>query len=218
MIAKYFAIFLLFEIKTSGCLRILFVEPGFSQAQVIPLQNLAVELSNAGHEVTFVSLYPLNKSVPNYRDIKIKIDDDYQEAIDFVNKAIMVDTNVIKLFPVLNKIVYDLGNETLQSSAVKNLMNKEKFDLVITGYFVNDFLVGLADHFKCPSIIFSNGGHVALLKSKIGNPKSADGASHGLLGANNFEFFSRVRNFMLYSFESIALGTYFYYHSKKVYE
>lgn len=54
------------------CSKILAVFPSGSRSTVLVLQELTKELASRGHEVTFVSFFPLEKPVKNHRDIKIE--------------------------------------------------------------------------------------------------------------------------------------------------
>jgi hypothetical protein len=72
-------------IEACSASKILVLFPTSSRSQVIITQELSLELVRRGHEVTTVSLFPLNKAVPNYRDIKISYDDRSQYKGDFKN-------------------------------------------------------------------------------------------------------------------------------------
>lgn len=58
--------------------------------------------------------------------------------------------------PSLIRNVVTLNAEMYTSPAVQRLKRDEKFDLVVFGWFFNDFHVGLAAHFKCPAVIVSS--------------------------------------------------------------
>ncbi len=64
---------LIFEVCAAS--KILVVYPTASRSQVVVTQLLSKELAKRGHKITTVSLFPLEKPVPNYRDIKIQMDD-----------------------------------------------------------------------------------------------------------------------------------------------
>lgn len=53
--------------------KILCFYPTISKSQVIFAQPLMEALAEKGHEVTFVSQFPLGRKVKNYRDIVIPI-------------------------------------------------------------------------------------------------------------------------------------------------
>ncbi|CAG9797603.1 unnamed protein product [Chironomus riparius] len=213
-----FGIILAILIASSECSRILFMQPSFSKSHVMPLQALAKELANRGHNITFVGQFPFSKLVQNYRDIKVELSAEYKELADEVGKGMAGSMNLFKMFPILKKLNYGHGNETLQSAPIRQMMKKEKFDLVIVGYFVTEYLLGFADHFKCPSIMFSSGSHISALNKAVGNPLSPEGSQSPLSQTKDYGIVSRVQNFIIYGFELLITRIYFYYQSKAVYD
>lgn len=182
----------------------------------MPLQTLAVALAGKGHDVTFVSTYPLNKKIPNYRDIKIPFDEADMEFMSVIAKD-PKSKGPMYIFPRLTSLIYRLGNETLQMKEMRKMMAEEEFDLVIVGFFLTEFMLGLADHFKCPSILFSPAGAFTIMSQAIGNPLATAGASHVMLGMKEMNFFGRVKNFMVTGLE-LGAFQYLKYRSRQVYE
>jgi len=213
---KKLCIILILIIGTESS-KILIINQSFTKGHIIPLQVLAKELASRGHEITFVSMYPLDHPVPNYEDINVEMTPKILKSIDKINKALTESENVFKIFPLLNEVVFVYGNKTLQSPAVNMLKNKN-FDLLIVGYFMNEHLLGFADHFKCPSIMVFAGMHDALCNGIVGNPLSTEGSPHGFFESKNMNFMMRVKNFLLYGFERELLGRFFKYQSRKIYE
>jgi len=219
MSGKFIGIFLLAVLMSCECSKILCMHPSFSKSHVMPLQALAKELAKRGHEVTFVTLYPLDKPVKNYRDIKIELNEEESKVYAEIGKGMAAGENIFKMFPILDKVLYEYGTNMIQSSTIKNLMMNEKFDLVIAGYFMNDYLLGFADHFKCPSIIFFPGPHVSSLNAMVGSPLSIEGTPHGIMHAAELSsFIPRVKNMLLYTVDLVVFRMFFYYRAKGVYE
>lgn len=219
MSGKFIGIFLLAMLASCESSKILFMHPSFSKSHVSPLQILAKELAKKGHEITFVTMYPLDKPVKNYRDIKIEVNEEESKFYADIGKAMTAGENIFKMMPTLDKAIFHYGNKILQSEAIKNLMNNGKFDLVVAGYFMNDYLLGFADHFKCPSIIFFSGPHVSSLNAMVGNPISPEGTPHGLMQASNINgFLPRVQNLLMYTVDFILFRTFFYYRARSVYK
>lgn len=216
MFLRFLCLVLLLTIGTESS-KILIINQSFTKAHIIPLQVLAKELVGRGHEITFVSMYPLDHPVQNYTDIKVEVTPKILKSIEKINKALTESENVFKIFPLLNEVVFVYGNKTLQSPAIKSLKNKN-FDLLIVGYFMNEHILGFADHFKCPSIMVFAGIHDALCNGIVGNPLSTEGSPHGLLESKNMNFMMRVKNFMLYGFERELLGRFFKYQSRQIYK
>ena len=88
----------------------------------------------------------------NYRDIKINFEDGYKEFVESLVSEPGKSQNILKIFPTLMKVCLKIGNDTLSMPQMRYLMNKETFDLVITGFFLNDYMLGIADHFKVSNI------------------------------------------------------------------
>lgn len=115
------------------CSRILVLFPTISKSHIIPLQTLSVALANKGHEITFVSTYPLGKDVKNYRDVKIPFEESEKK---FLDRAIKENTgNSIGLWTDMVSLLVRITNDTMQMEEMRRMMHEEKFDLVIVGYF-----------------------------------------------------------------------------------
>lgn len=194
------------------------MNPTFSKSHTIPLQVLAKIMANRGHEVTFVSPFKLNENVENYREIQLEVSKESLKNFDEFGKA-MSESNPLGVIAVATKTIFNLGNETLQSAVMKKLMETEKFDLLVVGWFTNNFLVGLADHFNCPSVIFFSGSIFSMLHQLVGNPLAPEGAPHGMSGTKEVNtFYQRLGNFLGYAFDVFVIRNYFNYRSKTVYE
>lgn len=115
------------------CSRVLVLFPTISKSHIIPLQTLSLALAHRGHEITFVSTYPLGKDVKNYRDVRIPFD---EADKTFLDKAIQENTgNSIGLYSEVVALLARISNETMHMEEMRRLMKEEQFDLVIVGYF-----------------------------------------------------------------------------------
>lgn len=211
VIGLIFALFL----AGSECSRILVLYPTISKSHIIPLQTLAVALAEKGHEITFVSTYPLGKQVKNYRDIKIPFDEADKEFLNEIAKD-PKGKGIVYMFPKLTGLIFKLGNETLQMKEMKKLMNEEKFDVVIVGFFMTEFMLGVADHFKCPSILFSPGPAFTVMLQAIGNPLGTSGTPHLML-PGKMDFVGRLKTFVATGAE-LLMTQYLKYRARQVYE
>jgi hypothetical protein len=77
---------------------------------------------------------------------------------------------IITSFPKRVNTYLKNSNEIFQIPEFRKIMNEESFDLVIFGYYFNNFLLGLGDHFKCPTIVFITAGGINMATSLVGNP------------------------------------------------
>lgn len=218
MCLKIQLLILIFIIVKSECSKILFIHPSISKSTVLPLQALATEMAGRDHDVTFVSLYPLDEEHKNYRDIKIEPSEEISNLYSKIIKKVVDKPNPLRMMIMSEKFYFQLGNETLQSKDVRSLMD-EKFDLLIAGYFLNEFMLGLAEHFKCPSIVFFSGSHMSPISLMVGNPLSPEGAPHLFSQSKELKSFGqRFENFMMNILDRIILRNIVYYKSRKVYE
>lgn len=213
-----FKIFAVFALVLSGfeCSRILVLYPTISKSHIIPLQTLSLALAEKGHEITFVSTYPLNKQVKNYRDIKVPLDEADKEFLNEMTKD-PKGKGFFYMFPKLTSLLYRLGNDTLQSKEMRTLMKEEKFDLVIVGFFLTEFMLGVADHFNCPSILFSPAHAFSVILQALGSPLGTSGTPHIMLPSKTMDFVSRLKTFMMTSVE-LLVTQYLKYRSRQVYE
>lgn len=198
------------------CSRILVIFPTVSQSHIIPLQTLTLALADKGHDITFVSTYPSGKKVKNYREIKIPFDEADKEFLSEIARD-PKGKGFFYMFPRMTSLIYRLGNDTLQMKEMKKLMNEEKFDLLIVGFFMTEFVLGIADHFKCPSILFSPAGAFSVMNQAVGNPLGVSGTPHLMIPMKKMDFVGRVKTFLAYSGE-ILITEFFKYRARQVYE
>lgn len=77
-------------------------------------------------------------------------------------------------------------------------------------------MLGFADHFKCPSILFSPAGALSVINQAIGNPLGVAGAPHPTV-ATEMNFVGRLKTFLVTGLELAAMK-YFKYLSRQIYE
>jgi hypothetical protein len=184
---------------------------------VIPLQSLAKALAEKDHEITFVSAFPQSNPIKNYRDIKIPYNEEDKKFVTEIAKDVK-GANMLKMLTGLPRMIYNTGNITLNMPEMKKLMNEEQFDLLIVGFFMTEFVLGLGDHFKCPTIVFSPAGVFSTLSNMIGNPISPEGVPHFAKQAVDVTtFFGRVQNFLVNTIEITVMQNLFKYFGKQVY-
>lgn len=202
---------------TFYCAKILIVFPTLSISHVIPLQSLAKALAEQGHKITFVSAFPQTEPIKNYRDIIIPYNEEDKAFVTEVAKD-PKGASMIKMLSGLPAMIYKIGNNTLNMPEMKKLMNEEKFDLLIAGFFMTEFVLGLGDHFKCPTIVFSPAGVFSTLSNMVGNPISPDSVPHFAKQAVDVKtFFGRVQNFLVNTIEITVMQNLFKYFGKQVY-
>ena len=124
----------------------------------------------------------------------------------------------LQIIPKLIKYSGESGEAALNDPKMKKLMAEETFDLVMIGFFMQNFLLGVAGHFKCPSVIISSVGAMTASNVLIGNPLSVSGVPNVFLQYKEpMKFFQRVKNFMFYIID-FCITQIMEYNSKFYYE
>lgn len=196
------ALTLLMVIGHAESAKIVCVFPTASKSHVLGVQALLKELAHRSHEVTMVSAFPLKKPPKNYRDVYVPIEDAFSTIMsDFMQGE---SRNMLKLFPKILSAAQVSSNVTLNSPEVLKLAD-EQFDLAIVGYFMNGFVIGVGQLFRCPTVLYFSAGGSGLT-NVVGNPAEVAAVPHMLLGYRNpMTFFDRVANTLINGVEKIML-------------
>lgn len=145
----------------------LFTSP--NKSHLIIHMGVAKALADAGHNVTVVSTMPYKaQRKENYRLIHLETGKTL--STEFMKKLINEPKPFHDIYEGLVDQTIKGTNATFYTPEMKNLMAEEEFDLVIMGYFYNDFQIGIAAHFKCPIILSFMFQTISPLDNLIGNP------------------------------------------------
>uniref|UniRef100_A0A336LHP8 CSON001305 protein n=1 Tax=Culicoides sonorensis TaxID=179676 RepID=A0A336LHP8_CULSO len=197
--------------------KILCFYPTPSKSGVLISQPLMVELANRGHEVTVVSSFPLPYTVKNYRDIEIPLGPEIRELTKLITTKER-GHKILTWFPKVMRMCHLITNYTLNHDNFKFLLDEE-FDLVVFGYIFNNFQLGLANHFKCPSVMLSSIGFIHFLSELVGHPSNPEAIKSILVGRDEtpMAFWERLLNMMVFGVENL-LNYYVEYSSQKYFE
>ena len=198
--------------------KILIIHTTLTKSHLLPLQVLARALAEEkNHEIIFLSAFPMWKNVTNLREIAIPYDDEDKKYLYEIS-ANHENRGFFKVLSHMSKINSRIGNNTLQMKEMKNLMENEKFDLIILGYYTNEYMLGLGDHFKCPTVLFSLYNMIASLHRITGNPFDLAATNHFMKQGLTLDFRGRLKNFLMYGFDYLIMKNIFEYYGKEVYK
>lgn len=92
----------------------------------------------------------------------------------------------------------------LRHPIVEDLKKNETFDLLVLGWFMNDFQIGLAADLKCPVVMSITIPPSIYSKSYIGNPIGASHIPSNFLNHKGYmTFWKRVQNIFALMFEFV---------------
>ncbi|XP_065364275.1 UDP-glycosyltransferase UGT5-like isoform X3 [Calliphora vicina] len=189
--------------------RILGVFPSPSKSHLIIHSSIAETLAAAGHNVTVIAVFPniLPQAKYNYIQLETtKIDGSFAQSL--VDKP----QPFYKKFNSLINMVTASANQTMQHPKMLEFLNNHQagdFDVVILGYFMNDFMLGLGAHFQCPIIMSFMIRPIFAINSMVGNPELP---SYVPTVFDNLKqpmnFGERVKNYVLTFVENNVMGRY----------
>ncbi|XP_035911906.1 UDP-glucosyltransferase 2-like [Anopheles stephensi] len=194
---------LLLVIGHAESAKIVCVFPTASKSHVLGAQALLKELAHRGHEVTMVSAFPLKKPPKNYRDVYVPIENAFSSIMnDFMQGG---SRNMMKLLPKILRAAQESSNVTINAPEFLRLAREEQFDLAIVGFFMNSFIIGVGELFRCPTVLYFSASGSGLT-NVVGNPAEVAAVPHILLGPRNpMTFFDRVANTVLTGVEKIMM-------------
>ncbi|KAH8262907.1 hypothetical protein KR044_001790, partial [Drosophila immigrans] len=177
--------------------------------------SMAKVLAENGHNVTVVTTLQPVVTHKNIKVIQVPLTDEEQEAWKKVLASIVqmdntdVGSALLRMRGQL-KMMFDKNREVMRDPRVVDLYeNKDnKFDLVMIGYFLNNFQIGIAQKLKVPVVIASSLYQWDVFNSMLGNP--ADIAYVPSMGVHfNDEgalgFSQRFSNFISSCFEKVFI-------------
>lgn len=204
----FLALFLgLALITQSQGARILGIFPSPSKSHVLIHCAVADTLAEAGHDVTVLATVPNMFQKSKYKFIHVEgamFDSNF--AQEMLNKPGSIYR---KLNGIVSHVI-DMANNTMNQPRMLNFLNTHKagdFDVVILGYFMNEFMLGFGAHFQCPIILSWMVQPILSINTMIGNPIEASYVPTLYSGFKQpMDFPSRVKNLLANGFEGIVLG------------
>lgn len=155
----------------------------------------------------------------NYRYISIPEFLDHPVFDNFKDNALKVaDKNnanmlgIFRLIPPLMSRTFDI----LKHPKFIEL-KKESFDLVVFGYFFNDFALGLSGHFRCPSVVLFPNVNNYFIRKLTGNPNSVSTVPAVFSFPTPMSFFQRMANLFAGTMEPILFEVIDYVYSRPFY-
>lgn len=129
--------------------------------------------------MTVITAFPSDKSKilpPNYHELPLKFDSSDQRDMDEMMKKFLKDQeqkqdNTFRIAPTFIRMLGRRAHVSLQNDVTQQLMRSgQKFDLFVLGWFFNDFQLGLAGHFQCPSVVIGSLPAMKSLRDLVANP------------------------------------------------
>lgn len=193
------------SVSVSHSARILGLFPAHPKSHLIVNMNIIRPMIERGHDVTIVTTRAVKEPNLKFRHIKLKRPNIDRSMTSQDKKGFLKAMQ--SMVNITNNLLH-LTNLTLNDPKMQKLMREESFDLVVLGYFFNDFFIGVAAHFKCPLIITLSGPPWQHLAKLMGNPPEISYISDLLSDLQQpMGFFDRV---VSYVFSAVEIGVFHY--------
>ncbi|XP_068141060.1 UDP-glycosyltransferase UGT5 [Drosophila tropicalis] len=144
-----------------------------SQSHLILHMSVAKALAKAGHNVTVVSMLEPKVKSKDIHVIVIPVTDEQEAILEDQMKEMASQKNTI--FDTMNRL---LSGMTVMIESQYELLShpkfqqiyETKFDLMIMGWFINDFQLGVAAKLKVPVIIDWMNAPMPVIDGYVANP------------------------------------------------
>lgn len=191
---------------------VLFPFPG--RSHFTSFLNLFKGLAEKGHNVTVVSDHPLEKQLPNYRDIILGVKNEIYNHADVLNLMSLEDADQFSRFKLYSVVfaVTNFGEEICErvfsSRTLQALLEEDnKYDLVLLGDFNFECFVTVAKKLDAPIVRLQANKQFPWANYKYGNPNNPAYLANTLMPfSNHMTFLNRVENTLATVFHSV-----FYY-------
>lgn len=165
-----------------------------------------------------VSFYPPPaKPIANYTSVQIEMGPEIKARWDVLSSSMLEGAEEEKAFflnmPEMLQTMATINRESYIHPLVQKLRRESSFDLVVFGWFFNDYQIGLANDFKCPSVIVASMNAVKPLLDLVGNPNGVAFTPMPMAtftSPMNFKY--RFFNFVLTMFSSAITEAITYFH------
>ncbi|XP_073834860.1 UDP-glycosyltransferase UGT4-like isoform X1 [Musca autumnalis] len=212
-------------IQNNEASRILSVFPSPSKSHLLIHCAVAQTLAEAGHEVTVLASIGDDDEATKekYRKADFKFiaiegptfDSSFSQ--EMVNRPLPIYR---RAYNIIEKILF-LANMTMNHSTMLEFLKEHKagdFDVMILGYFMNEFMLGLGAHFQCPIILSFMVQPIFLINRMIGNPSESSYVPNLYTGLKQpLSFRARIRNYLSSIFEQKILATILEWQTGKLY-
>lgn len=163
-------------------------------------------------KVTVLGIWPPpEKLPPNYRYIHVELSDESTAILEEMKLNLLQSSETqnrpMFQFPRMMRDIFKMLSDVLDSPTIERLKREERFDLIVFGFFFNDFQLGIAAHFQCPSVIISGTPVTQTMRNIIGNPSMPAIVASPLLSASGgMTFTQRILNHIVLGIEEVMFS------------
>lgn len=191
-------------LNCTGCnkIKILGIFPHPGKSHLDCFKPLFLELAAKGHDVTIIGHFPLENPIENYRDISLNGTSDI--FLNVIPVGSMSDKNklivgVLEMLDIIQMTAAVCENAFKSKELQEFVAREEKFDIVMTEFFLSNCLLGLMHHTGGSLIGLTSSGIISWMNDYISNPNNPSYIPSLFIGlSNNMNFGERCQNFLIF--------------------
>lgn len=190
----------------------------YSRSHQIVFMSVVKGLAERGHNITVITTLPLMDPNQNFRHIQLSNGLPSDDLSGLTNKPkyplLQLGTEVLLLKNLISSM-----SSVLKDSVLVNFLEEDNhFDLLLTGYGFNEFLLGIAARYNCPSTLIWVMRPITHLSLMMGNPLGTSYVPMAIFtDSQEMTFIGRVWNLVITGIERIAFAALDWY-IKSIYE
>lgn len=196
-----------------------------SRSHFIIQDSLMRGLAARGHDVTVVAVFPPPvHNTTNYRYIHIEMGAANEAAWEAIKNGLLdpatKQDSFVYRWPKVLVATASLNAETYANPLVQRLRREESFDLVVMGWFLNDYQVGIAAGFRCPAVVVTSTPSMGFVRSFVGNPNGSPYTQMPMLPFNGIRmsFVQRAANALALAAEAVITEAVVRFYMQPFYE
>ncbi|KAL5291877.1 Ugt37b1 family protein [Megaselia abdita] len=177
----------------------LFTSP--SPSHLIVHTAVTNALAEQGHEVTVITSIPLREHNPKVNHFIISPNEflirELDSAILKMSRKDGLLDNALSMYQTM-KTITDFQYDIMFNERFQKKISSQKFDLIVIGYFSNDFLLAVASQLKIPVVLVWSGPPGGSVNTYIGNPSESSYVPNIMAEAiQPMSFMDRVGEFLI---------------------
>lgn len=152
---------------------------------------------------------PPKENITNYRYIHLEMGAEnkiiWNKFTESLLDSAANEENFMLRLPKMMATLSKVNIETYTHPHVERLRREESFDLVVFGWFLNDYQIGIAADFKCPFVVVASSPAFGALRSYVGNPSDSTFTPSMLVPYHGIRmsFWQRAFNVLVTVIESV---------------
>ncbi|XP_055919863.1 UDP-glucosyltransferase 2-like [Eupeodes corollae] len=215
----------LFQVNYSSNVLCLFTD--CVQSNLVVFMAVANTLIDRGHNVTIVTSIPIPSQVyPKHKFYHILLDlqADKIRKLKYLHITMYNESTpqmrVFLDFKESGDTITKMQTDVIKQKRFQEFFHDEgnSFDLMIMGYYYNDFMVGIGARYGCPIAVVSLWAPFSTLTRWIGNPPTTSYVQVPFTGSSQFmNFMERFQNFIVDAIIEPVVHSYSEYVMENIY-